>query len=526
MTKAATARKARGRRLVLDIDAGRVVLVDGQIDEGSARIRAVMSVAHPEDLLGRPAEQVGGWIKQEMQRAGVRAAPLIFAVPRSEAIIKSLELPGGGGLREEEVAELVRLQLTRQTALASSACVVDHFVVEGVAGVDAGLARVLAGAVSEERLRWRRGVARGMGVPLVAAELRSSGVCALVATLAPADAASVLAILPGPGAAEIVVMEGGRLVTARGIDVARPAEYSGAYTERLATEASRTWVSSRLERPASERGVVVVLGDDEAARAIADAAAASLELPARVAVPGATLVDGLAALSADERAASLVHAGLLLRAALDEPALNFAAPRKPPDRSAIRRQAVLAGLFGAVVLGGVAWVLATREIDAIKARHSLVMGEGVALKERYDERLVEIATLRHMEAWARPRVDWLAHLTAIEGVTADPPAIVLGGVSGRLEAGVAVKPKSDLADPGSWADTQRATLRLSGQAADREFVAALRTALLARGDYAVVTRGPETDTRFEIDLSTDAATPAETPGTGPGPGATGDGGAP
>ncbi|MAY75361.1 MAG: hypothetical protein CMJ31_11695, partial [Phycisphaerae bacterium] len=200
-----------------------------------------------------------------------------------------------------------------------------------------------------------------------------------------------------------------------------------------------------------------------------------------------------------------------LRAAQGEPALNFASPWKPVDRSARTRQLVLAGVFGLIILGGLGWLWADGAVRSITRQIDPITKEAKGLKSRYDERQIELGAWRHLDAWARPEVDWLAHLDRVTDAMTPPPDMLLTEISGRMEAAPTFKPGQPLQDAASWAHVQRGTIRLSGLAADRDLTQSLRANLLASPTYAVHARGPETDGAFQLELTTPDTTPIDPP---------------
>jgi len=514
---------ARGRKLLLDFDGGRLIVIEAAVGRGGIEIRHVATPEHPAGLLEKPAAEIGSWLRGALKDAGIKPGPATFALPRDEAVVKTVTIPAGepgqpASVRTEEITELVRLQLTRQMPVAADSCIVDHIppTSENAApadGAERPLPRVFAGAVPLASVERRRSIAKAAGLKLEAVELRSAGVRQLASLVSPAEAEAVLAVHAGFGAAELVVIDGGRQALSRAVDVRRPQGESEphAAAERIAVEASRTAISHRVSAGAGELAAVIVLGDDDFARAIADACASQLELPART-IGAAAAIEGLDRVDPQVRSVILTHAGMLLRGAVGQPALNFAAPRKAPDRSARVRQLALAAVLTLIIAGGGFWVWAQGRLAEIDAQAAPLQDELAELTRRYNARVIELSRLRHLEAWTSPEVDWLAHLESLEAAIPDPPEALLEDLSLRMEPAVAFVPGERPERSDGWSTRQTARFRMAGVARDRAVIQSLRQTLLDDPIYRVESRGPETERTFEFDLITRYAAPPESAG--------------
>src|SRR5690606_39259236 len=93
--------------------------------------------------------------------------------------------------------------------------------------------------------------------------------------------------------------------------------------------------------------------------------------------------------------------GLISEEASGRPTLDFAHPRKTPDYSAIRRQRVLAAVFGVIVVGGLGYVLASGELSKLRAKVAAETDAAGRLRTQYAAMLKDDARLGHLQQWTR-----------------------------------------------------------------------------------------------------------------------------
>lgn len=489
--------------LVFDLEGDRLLAVEAEVSGGGVRVRRAVQADRPPSAADDPGT-IGRWIRGVLDDSSFRAKTAIFSVSRGEALIKRLEAPAAT-LSPAERHEMIRLQMARQASLTSADSVIDY-VSMGEAGDDGA---VSAAAMPAERVAWRREVAKAAGLKLAGIRLRSAGVRALLRR-AQHDRGSTLVIAPGLGSLELLVIVGGRLVFSRSIDAPLPTTTEKRaiehFAERVAVEASRTWVSYRVSPEGEEVERLVVLGAEPMARVLADAASERLELPGEVVTPG-DLLDADGDIAPGVLTASIPLAGLLLCGAMKIPVLDFANPTAAPDTTAKLRQAVLAGVFALIVLTGAGYFFAQQKLDderralaAVRTAHDKAQG-------RYVEAQLAGARIGHMRAWTDRSIDWAGHLARV--VSLMPPATesVLTKVGVECSHAVDFKSGAQLNDQAAWTSREGVAFAISGRVRQRDYAQAYRERLLETGLYAVESQGPEVEDRFAFQIVTGEATP-------------------
>lgn len=319
----------------VELDATRalcVVASSPPLSGGRLVVRSIFVVKRPEGVDPSNAGAVGKWLREALQAQRGKGSVCI-AAGRGEVVLKRLAMPLPPGGDEGDLAGAVALQMARQAAVPMEASVVDYASVESP-GADR--ASVLAAALPGERMGFYRDLCAGAGLTLARVGLRCSGAAALAAEASQKRTGALLVVAPGWSATEFVVVQGGHMVFARSADIGLPEDESElpSIADRLGVEAKRTWMTYRASPESGEIEAVCVVSGGPAAEAIGATCAASLEMPMeRLAWPDARVeikaeADASLALSA----APLI--GLLAEASLATRSLNFAHPRRAPDRSA------------------------------------------------------------------------------------------------------------------------------------------------------------------------------------------------
>lgn len=488
----------------IDLSRERVVAVHGAVSSGRVDLKNWTRLEPPTEIEAGDAAAFGGWLGGALREQKVPVGRLVIGLPRGDAALKSLAVPGAGSLPPKDLHEMVQLQMARHATMSGDASVVDYLAPS--AGDDV----VVAGAVTSPRIEWRRELARAAGGKLARLELRAAGAQAVAMSAGLVDDRAVLVVAPGPGECEVLVVDRGRLGVARGLDAPRPGigEDVESYAKRIAVEAARTVMGHRVQADASPLETVLVLGRDGVAEAIAEACRAKtgLEDVQCCGIPR-DVVRGGEDLSAGEAAELLPAIGLLVRAAAGIRALDFANPTAAPDTGARWRQLAMAAALGLIVVGGVAYLYADRVKGDLEARIEPLAEQEGKLRDRYNTFVLTEARLRHFEAWREPAFDWLGHLAAIEAGLPDPPATLVDSIGFASDVELSFKPGARLDDPAAWLSEQAARLRVGGSAASAEPGQAFRRAMLDHPAYAVRSLGPEVAGRFELELTTRSASP-------------------
>jgi Tfp pilus assembly PilM family ATPase len=497
---------AVGREMsVMELDGARLTAVSAVVSGNSVEVTRWLSATRPDSVAADSADAVGEWIAAEFKQAGLSRSRVVLAVSRGDVVLKQLTLPAGADTGEADIAGAVRLQMVRQLTMSLEGTAIDYAPVGGAQG---GSVSVLAGAMPADRVNWSRAVAKAAGMNLRRIGLRCAGAAALMAELSQRRAAPILGVAVGAGTTEFVIVEDGQMMLARAVDVPKPASRADfdMYAERLSVEAKRTWMSYRSSRPGMDAEAVAVVGDGELARRVGDQCAGALGVPCKtVGLPG--LVQMTAQISENERAAAMPLVGLLVEGVLGRPGLDFANPRKLPDRAAAVRQRVLAAALVAIAVGGVGYVGANKKLGHMQEELKVLQAKESDLRKQADQYYVLHAKINHIEQWEQAKVDWLGHIRELSDQLPDPHDAVVGELTGRMMGGAVYDPKGKSYPGGEWTAREQAVFEVSGSVENRQVVTDLRERLLGGGVYRVESRGPDTPDKFSLELLTADATP-------------------
>lgn len=551
---------------VLELDGPRLTAASASVAGGRVVVKRWVTAERPSTLAADDAEGLGLWAGDQLREAGLPLSRVVLVAPRSDVVLKSLTLPMPEGGDERDLAEMVRLQMVRQLTMSADTAAIDYAIVgeaplsesrppapatgaaspgsTGAAGAATGPGSgpgitpppsgpatgaptggptggsadasggkvILAGAMPGARLEWYRRFAEAGSFMLARIALRSFGVAALLDEVAARSGMAVLGVAPGAQSAELVVVEGGKLVNARASDVPVPSSRTEIelYAEKLAVESKRTLMSHRAARPEPDVGLIGVLGVGELAKRVAERCAVATGLAAETVAPP-DAIDLPEFMPESDRAAVLPLLGLLLEQSSDGRTLDFAHPRRAPDRGARLRQLVLAGLAGALVLGGVGYVVADQKLSGLREQLAALEQQRRDLQGEHTRYLAAHARLGHVRSWSQAEVDWLAHLHHLSFALPDPREGTAKEITGRLRADGTYAPRTStqgtrqrpLPYPaGTWRTSQEATFKLAGNADRRDLITQLRGGLLEGGIYEVRNVGPDLPDAYSLDLTT------------------------
>ncbi|MCC6659277.1 MAG: pilus assembly protein PilM [Phycisphaerales bacterium] len=495
---------AMGSVVVILLDQDRL-LAAGVTLNGGVRVQGWVSAQVPPDLEARDGRAVGAWVRGELARAKIGGSRAVFAAPRGDVVLKRLRLPPG--VRGDDLPDMVRLQMARQLTVPTEGAAIDY--VPMAAGE--GASDVLAAAMPKDRLAFLHDVASAARLKMERVGLRASGVAALLAEASSKRNGPVLGVAPGAASVEFVVMDAGRLVFARSADLGLKelaGDDAAALPERIAVEAKRTWMSYRGGPESSPVDAVLVPGEGVLATEIARRCGEALEigwelagLPSRVALP--------TDMPETERLKVAPLAGLVGEEMLAEATLNFAGPRRAPDRAAARRQVALLAAFGAIVVVGTGIVLAKGRLRSLEGEAGAAHTKRLALAEEYGAFIKQEARLRHLEQWEKSGVDWVAHAAWLSDLMPDPRNARLDSLSGQLSRGneVVFTPRDGQYAGGTWGVRHEAAITISGPTGQRETANDLRSRLVGSRVYRVDSKGADTPKRFSFELTTDQPVP-------------------
>ena len=497
----------------ISLDQGRLCAVNAAVGSDRVKVQSWLVTPVPAGVDVRDAAAAGAWVASELDRAGMGRAKLVFAVPRGEVVLKTLKLPQGEGAGGAELAGMVRLQMTRQLTMAVEGTAIDYSPI-GVGQDDKGLVSVLAAALPGERLGWYRDLAKAAGCRIERVGLRAAGLAALLAEVSQRHTGPVLGIAAGWGSVEFVIVEDGQLVFARSADVGMGTDADTAvFVPRVAVEAKRTWMSYRGAEGSAEVDAVVMPGRGALVTELGQRCAEAMELPfERIEMPG--LIE-MPEIPEVDRLVLAPLIGLLIENEVSRATMDFAHPRKAPDLAAVKRQRVLAGVLGAILVGGGAVVAGMWSLGQAGNRLHAATEAGNELRGKSSAFLAESARLSHIQKWTGARVDWLAHLKYLSDQMPDPRQGLMDQVGGSLtRARVELVVKGDgRYDPKGWQLAQQATFSIQGHVKQRDIADNLRDRLVGAKDiYSdVESKGPDTPVQFALSLVTSLPTPEAPP---------------
>ena len=493
---------------VLKLDGGMMTAAAVVVHPTGVEVLRAVKSTRPNDVPGDNAAAIGGWIAAEFSRASLTRNRVVLCVPRSDVVLKQLSLPGPEEVTEGELANIVKLQMSRQVAMGFDGAAVDYAVLGEQASEGVNARDVLAGAMPADRMDWYRGIASAAGLKLVRIGLHSAGVAALLTDLSRSENGPIMGIAIGASTLDFVIDVDGKMVFARSTDLPKPSrdEDPVTFAEKLAVEAKRTWMSFRNTRNTPDLAAVAVVGDEESQGELARRIAEVLECRREtvIAPDGIWLPDTMSdAVRAD--VASL--AGVLFDDIADRPNLDFANPKRAPDLSRQRRQIVLVSILGSIVIGGLGFISAKTALGNLAERRAELVAAEATLRKKADEASAVNARAQHIKQWSGGRPDWLKHFA--ESVLVLPTGqCILDEFGGVLSAKPAYVLKKGTSYPnGTWSPGASVDITIQGSQRDGDGVAQYREILLARGIYGVQSSGPDMPERFALDLATQKLAP-------------------
>lgn len=514
---------SRGLFTVIDFERGRVAALQGVVSAGGVDIRRVVVADAPAGVATEDGGRCGQWIRGVLREAGFTKSKIVLSVPRADVVLKRLALPVSEETDEGDLAGAVALQMSRQLAVSAEGASVDFVPMKsGMTTPDASgqpSLSVMAAAIPGDQAAWFRALTSGIGWPLKRIGMRSAGAVALLAESSIRQGTGVLGVLLGRSTTEFVVVEDGAMTFARSVDVGLPKsdEEREGFADRLSVEAKRTWASHRAGSPGLDLGGVTVLGAGETARLAGDRCGKQLDaswtltgLPPRITC-GATI-------SHDELAAIAPLAGLLYEWVLGAPLLDFASPRRAPDKNAALRKVVLVGVLAVIVLGGGGVVLAKQRLAELEHEVTLAQGVTASKAKEYDAFLVQHARLSHMETWRASGVEWLRHVGALSERFPSTSEARLNKLVGHLKASVDYAPSGQRYPEGKWQPVREGELSIQGSVKSRAVATGFRDVLVESELYRVESKGADVADKFDFDLTTSLAVPEKPKAAEPKPG--------
>lgn len=506
----------RGLFTVVDFERGRVAALQGVVSVGGVEVRRVVVADAPEGVAVEDGTRCGEWIAGVLREAGFAKSKVVLSVPRAEVVLKRLSLPVSEETDEGDLAGAVALQMSRQLAVSAEGASIDYVPMKsGLATPDSSghpSLSVMAAAIPGDRAAWFMALGAGIGWPVRRIGMRGAGTAAMLTESSIRQGAGVLGVTLGRATAEFVVVEDGAMTFARSVDVALPhkAEERDSFAERLSVEAKRTWASHRAASPGLDLGGVTVLGAGETARFAGESCGKQLEaswsltgLPSRVTCE--------ATISPDELTAVAPLAGLLYEWVLGAPTLDFASPRRAPDKNAKLRKMALLGVLGMIVFGGGGVVLSSQRLAQLESEVTQAQSDAASKAKDYDAFLLQHARLSHIETWRASGVQWLPHINAISERFPPTSQSILSDLTGHLKAVAEYVPGGTRYPDGKWQPVREASLTIEGTMKSRAVATGLRETLVQSELYRVESKGADVADKFGFELSTSMALPEKPP---------------
>ncbi len=254
---------------------------------------------------------------------------------------------------------------------------------------------------------------------------------------------------------------------------------------------------------------VLVLGDDERGRAIADRCERALELPVST-LEAPPSVGGLRGLKASVwgRVSPLV--GIAIDRATDRAQLDFASPRRAPDAAAAARQRMLVAALLCLVVLGTLFTFARMDLKKREARVEELSDEWGSLSKQAQSYVRKQARLDHVERWLDAGTELLGHLEALDATLPPRGEVLLSEISTYSVAEVEYTGAPRKAyERGAWDVRTGASFVIEGSAKDRTIADALRASLVRDERYTVETRGADSGEKFGFSVRTGITDPRD-----------------
>lgn len=503
---------------VIEYESGQLVAFRVVIDGVRVRIRGnvLASIAQQGQLPDDPAD-VGEWISDRLESARIPRRGITRIAPRGEVVLKSLSLPNAGLVDAGELATMVRLQLTRQLTMSVEGTAIDYHTPatdsRSSPSVD-GMCTVIAGAIPTERVKWWERATHAGRLGVAHTRLKAFGIAEVVGTLPRAGEQTVLAIAFGPGSTEFVFVEAGEVVSTRAVEMIMPEvgaseQVRSQFMDKLTLEARRALLAHRGPRGVNEPALVAVVGEGELVSAVGQACEKALGIKwAQIGIDALGpkgAVDFPAEMDERTRTFAIPLVACIAAPLQNRRGLDFTQPRKLPNPAARLRQVALAGVFAAILVAGLAYVIGQQATAKRKATLAVYAQRETRLREQLLQAQIADARLRHISMAHEAHADWLAHMALIADMLPNRSLVRLDELSGTIETRVAYAPSGSYLG-GKWSRNARATFTLTGAMTDADADALLRERVLSSRIYGIQLPGPDTQDRFALRIIAEDAT--------------------
>jgi type IV pilus assembly protein PilM len=424
-------RPRRGRFVAVDFDSWHLRIVQAEATADGIRILKLAAADVPEDLSFDDPEAVGEHLGQALRQAGVGAGGIVMNVPRSQAVLKPLQLPAVAS--EDELARMVLFQVEKELPFPAGESAVDfaverHYDAEsrpenGKAGV-----HVLVAAVRQAVVDHYQRIAAKAGVRLYRLGLRPyADVRAVQAYSRPPDRDSLFVLHVTADEVEINILAGSALAFSRSAGIKLLAEASDEFeaeaddqgladpVHKVVMEVARSLRSYQSVEPGRAIETAVIAGGTGVEEHLAEELERHLGLECVPFDPGR-------ALSLPEgrgREAGAFISALGLAVGYEKTGslpYDFVAPKRPPAR--VNRTRRIGAAIGAVAVAVVLAAVAGAGLY-LRAKAAAVeeLTEKLSALEPTNRRVKDLEErLAEVEQWREGARPWLEHWTRLHAV--------------------------------------------------------------------------------------------------------------
>lgn len=495
--------------LIAECSSGRMRLLVSRMSDRSVGVESVVEIQIPDGFDASQGDAVGRWLKGELASRGIRTKKMWALLDRTDGVVKALHFPQMDD-PEVDLPGMVRLQMARQLTIPLDEAVVDYSV--AMPGDDGGCT-VLAGAVPASRIQWWRQVGKLSGHSLQGVGIPGVALAALAADHELGTENATLVVYMGCGQLDIIVCRHRRVLFARSVPMAAAVEADAPehLVKKVLTEIRRSWTSYRLSHGSVEVGSVLVLSRDPLAGSIAESCAEAMSIPGMAishprALKFSELDDGEDGVESAEASGSiaLLLGGVPLTLHDADAVLNFASPRRAPDRGQRIRQLAMLGVLMLILTLGSILTHGLRDVRQLRAEAAELRDFAREADANALAATLDLARAEHIRAWYGGSVDWLAHFERVIGSFPGVEVALFDRISGsadvRIEYGRAGARRPFDADRlGRQTVVQ---IDLSGRSRDRQTAEAIRGAYVSEALYRTAPVGDDgrgtNDERFPV----------------------------
>jgi Tfp pilus assembly PilM family ATPase len=450
------------RYLALDWDQNQLHIVAATTAAGTLRVHNALHLTETQSPNPADAEALGRRLRERLNEAGIRPAPVLACVGRERVILKEIRFPR---VPPTEVPAVLRFQAAKELAEPLEEVVLDFALLgDGVSGEQRALTLVLR----REMLAAYQRLCQAAGLKLHALVPRPFGILACLRQLQESAAGTdedVALLTVSERWAELCVARADTLLFARALPTG----------SMLCGEVRRSLTVYDSQSPQHPVRRLYVAESGEHA-ALIERLTGMLAVPVESFDP----FQGIAPteLPPAGRGSFAAAVGLLRGAARRQPlVVNFVAPKEPkPQRDPNRRRVALAGsLIAAGLLLAIGYGYA--QLERQNKQIELLQLEKTSLDRQLVDIEEEAKRIKALEDWTQTEVVWLDELYDLADRIPD---------TGQLRLVQLTAEPLSLTAKGKNAPRQVARLSLKGITTDNyQLVDSLIGELVADGHYRV-----------------------------------------